>query len=281
MRKSVAWLYPNTAERDYMRLLLSYVRSMDKQTKEKLKSLDLLRNDAEGDWSEALTEAFLELLAAFLGIGETVIARLPDTFTSISKFNDQQWRLQVKAGTGIEIGPSSALPFNARAMGSVSNPSQVRAVFGMGVDVYRSEPWLAPLQRNWVAQNVNLIKSIPEQYLTRVETIVRQGVMQGASIKSISAELQKIEGVTENRAKLIAADQVGKANAALSEERMGALGIDEYIWTTSHDERVRPTHAESDGKKYAFKTGSPYVHGLNPGQDIRCRCWAKPYFKDD
>lgn len=264
------WIFPHTAERDYMRQLLAYVGGFTKTTESRLKELYLLRNDAEGDWSEALAALIIELTASFLRAGETQVLRLPNVFTSISQFNDRQWRLQVKAGTGLEIGPSGTLPFNTVGLGSTSNPQSVRAVFGMGVDVYRSEPWLAALQRNWIAENVNLIKDLPASYLSRVETVVRTGVMQGASIGTISAELQKLEGMTKNRAKLIAADQVGKANAALSEYRMKDLGIKSYIWQTSKDERVRATHMASQGQQYTFVKGSPHVHGLNPGQDIRC-----------
>lgn len=275
------WLFPWSVDREYKALLLSYVKSMDAQTRKRLKELDLMRQDAPGDWSEAVAALFLELLAAFLDDGQSVVARLPNMFTTISKFNDTQWRLQVKAGTGLEIGPSGALPFDAKALGSVSNPQSVRAVFGMGVDVYRSEPWLKPLQENWIAQNVTLIKSVPEQYLNQVQGAVRRGVMEGQSIKTISENLQKIEGITENRANLIAADQVAKANAALSEHRMTDLGIEEYTWQTVHDERVRPAHAASDGDRLAFKTGNPKDHNLNPGQPVRCRCWARPVFPDD
>lgn len=275
------WLFPWSVDREYKSLLVNYVKSMDVQTRKRLKELDLMRQDAPGDWSEAVAALFLELLAAFLDDGQSVVARMPNMFTSISKFNDKQWRLQVKAGTGLEIGPSGALPFNATALGSVSNPQSVRAVFGMGVDVYRSEPWLRPLQENWIAQNVTLIKSVPAQYLDQVQGAIRRGVMEGQSIKTISENLQKIEGITENRANLIAADQVAKANAALSEHRMTDLGITEYTWQTVHDERVRPAHAASDGDRLSFAKGNPKDHNLNPGQPVRCRCWARPVFPDD
>lgn len=258
-----------------MRLLLADVRTYNRMTVDGLKERQLMRQDA---WSEDFAEYMIYLAAAMLNVGDSTALRLPDVFASINKFNDRQWVLQVKAGTGLEIGQTGTLPLGARGLGSVSDPKSVRAVFGMGVDIYRSEPWLAALQKNWVAENVSLIRDLPTKYLNQVESIVRVGVMQGSSIKSISAELEKLEGMTKNRAKLIAADQVGKANAALSEHRIQDLGIDSYTWQTSLDERVRHTHMMSQGQEYTFKKGSPHVHGLNPGMDYRCRCWARPIF---
>src|SRR5690606_27552239 len=61
------------------------------------------------------------------------------------------------------------------------------------------------------------------------------------------------------------------------EFRQTAAGIEEYIWTTSGDERVREMHAKLDGKR--FKWSDPPVTNAqgdrnNPGEDYQCRCTA-------
>ena len=267
-----AWLYPASAERKYGLLLRNYVLAVSSETERGLKDRDLLRLD---DWSSDLTSFLLEMAAYALGVGETVTARLPEVYAQINQFNDRQWRLVVKAGTGLDISESAQLPPNARLYGNVSTPDMLRARFGLGVDVYRAEPWLVPLQANWTAQNVQLIKSIPEQYLSRVETIVRQGVVSGVSGKELAKQISDASGVTLRRANIIARDQTSKANAQLSEYRMKDLGINRYIWTTSHDERVRPSHRALDGKEFSFD--KPPSEG-NPGQPVLCRCWARPVF---
>lgn len=267
-----AWLYPASAERKYGLLLRNYVLAVSSETERGLKDRDLLRLD---DWSSDLTSFLLEMAAYALGVGETVTARLPEVYAQINQFNDRQWRLVVKAGTGLDISESAQLPPNARLYGNVSTPDALRARFGMGVDVYRAEPWLVPLQANWTAQNAQLIKSIPEQYLSRVETIVRQGVVSGVSGKELAKQISDASGVTLRRANIIARDQTSKANAQLSEYRMKDLGINRYIWTTSHDERVRPSHRALDGKEFSFD--KPPSEG-NPGQPVLCRCWARPVF---
>jgi SPP1 gp7 family putative phage head morphogenesis protein len=45
-----------------------------------------------------------------------------------------------------------------------------------------------------------------------------------------------------------------------------------YIWHTAEDEKVRPSHAERDGKVFDF--AHPPIGG-NPGDDYNCRCTAE------
>ncbi|MGC6511155.1 MAG: phage minor head protein [Parvibaculales bacterium] len=47
-----------------------------------------------------------------------------------------------------------------------------------------------------------------------------------------------------------------------------------YIWRTRRDSRVRPSHAENDGKVFAWNNPPPTGH---PGEDYGCRCIAEPY----
>lgn len=125
-----------------------------------------------------------------------------------------------------------------------------------------------------ISANVALIKSIPEQYLYRVEQAVMAGVQSGQLNKTLADELQKIKNMTDNRAKLIAADQLGKINSRLTQIRQQKLGVTHYTWSTSHDERVRHEHRLRDGKLFAWD--NPPADG-HAGQAIRCRCVALPY----
>lgn len=278
-----AWLYPATAERNYQRLLLSAVREMESTTLAHLKDMELLRAD---DWSDDLTRAILYLLETALRIGQRVTVRLPEVYAQINQYNDQQWRAVVKAGTGVEIGPSGTIPQGAKAFGNVSQPGVITARFGVGVDVYREEPWLAAKQKNWVAQNSSLIKTIPEQHIAKVETIIRQGVMAGESPKTLAEKIKAQGNITQRRAMVIARDQTNKANAELTQARQEDLGIKDYTWITSRDERVRgtpggsypnanPSHYAREGKKYSWN--EPPVGG-HPGFPIQCRCHARPIF---
>lgn len=125
-----------------------------------------------------------------------------------------------------------------------------------------------------VAANVALINSIPQQYLDRVEQAVMASLQAGTLNTSLADELLKIEGVTQNRARLIARDQLGKINSRLSQVRQQALGITHYTWSTSLDERVRKKHTNREGDMIAWDSPPPEGH---PGQPIGCRCTAIPY----
>jgi SPP1 gp7 family putative phage head morphogenesis protein len=126
----------------------------------------------------------------------------------------------------------------------------------------------------FASQNAQLIKSLPEQELERVAGTVERGLQQGSRFTDVAKEIQKSFGITHRRAKLIARDQTTKLNASLTKLRQEEVGVEEYIWQTSGDERVRPTHRANDGKK--FRWDSPPSKTGHPGHDVNCRCVARP-----
>jgi SPP1 gp7 family putative phage head morphogenesis protein len=141
-----------------------------------------------------------------------------------------------------------------------------------------------------VETNVSLIQNIPEQSLRNIESKLRAGIEQGVSAKELQKRTleeivtKRLEDLTKdelkkakNRAKLIARDQTNKFLGNLNELRQTSLGVEEYTWSTSKDERVRPTHAANDGK--VFKWSDPPPTGI-PGSEINCRCTALPVLED-
>lgn len=276
-----AWLYPNGVERTYTAMLRGVASGIAKETERQLRERELMRLDSWSDDLDALIEYLLTFSAALVS---PVIIRLPEVYAAVSNFNDRQWRLIVKSGTGLSLPIAASVP---GAFTAISDPRAITARFGLGIDVYRSEPWLAELQKNWVSQNTKLIKTIPTQYLGKVEQAVRAGVLNGTSSREIAKQVKEIYGVTDRRAKIIARDQIGKANAELTQYRQEDLGIKKYKWVTAHDERVRgnpsgrypkavPSHFARDGKE--FDWANPPIGG-HPGMAILCRCYADPIFE--
>lgn len=107
-----------------------------------------------------------------------------------------------------------------------------------------------------VAENVSLIKSIPQQYLKDVEGAVMRSVQTGRDLGSLTKELQRSYGVTYRRAALIARDQNNKATSAMQAARQKELGITEAIWQHSHAGKVpRPSHVKMDGRRYDVAKG--------------------------
>jgi len=271
-------LYPNSAERTYNRTLQAYAKDIT-QFDSRFTQLRLDGQVNNDGFSEDLNALLNELLAIATSTANSLTFRLPSIYAQVSQWNDRQWILAVKAGTGITLPNSAALPVvGSIPFGSVSNPNDIRAKFGIDVDIYRAEPWLRPRMNNWIDYNTSLIKSIPQQHFARVEATIRQGVMAGTSSRELAKQIKAISGVTSNRAKLIAVDQIAKANAELTQYRQQDIGIKSYKWLTSGDERVRPTHVANANK--VFKWSEPPSVTGHPGHDVRCRCTALAVFED-
>lgn len=135
-----------------------------------------------------------------------------------------------------------------------------------------------------VAENVNLIKSIPQKYLTDVQSNVWASVMKGGDMASLSRKLKKTYDISTDRAALIARDQNNKAKAIIENVRRQEIGITEAIWQHSSAGREpRPTHVAMDGKTFKLAKGmydsdeGEYVY---PGQLINCRCTSRAIIKE-
>ncbi len=200
------------------------------------------------DWADTLAELMLELDSMASEKSAALISKLPGQFEAVSKFNDGQFRMIVKAKTGIKAAKATGL----------SGPIAIQKL--LGIDVYRAEPYLEPLRKAWVAQNTDLVKSIPVKLHSELRGIIDRGVANGFSVKQLQEQIVARFGVTESRAKLIAQDQILKANASLTQERLKSVGVESYIWRTVGDSRVRPAHAEREGRE--FKWNDPPDGGI-------------------
>lgn len=129
-----------------------------------------------------------------------------------------------------------------------------------------------------LAENVALIKSIPEEYLKNVEGAVMRSYARGRDLENMVKDIKRIYPVTNRRAELIARDQSNKANAVVSRTRQMELGITEAVWMHSHaGKNPRPSHVAANGKRYKIAQGclidGEYIY---PGQEINCRCTSRP-----
>lgn len=134
-----------------------------------------------------------------------------------------------------------------------------------------------------VNKNVSLIKSLPEEYLKQVETIVNNGVVSGARFPTIAKEITAKTGANSklaNRIKTIARNEVQTINSQITLRRSESLGIKKGIFRTSKDERVRKCHDELDGIEFIIAKGAwskSCQKFIQPGiTDINCRCSYSP-----
>ena len=130
-----------------------------------------------------------------------------------------------------------------------------------------------------LAENVGLIRSIPEQYLREVEGIVMRNYTQGRNLKAMAEEIRSLYKIAAHRATFIARDQSIKANSVVTRARQKELNIEEAIWLHSHaGVKPRPTHVAMDGKRYKIDKGmwdSAVQRYVFPGEEINCGCLSR------
>lgn len=140
-----------------------------------------------------------------------------------------------------------------------------------------------------ISENVDLIKSIPEQYLEKTKAKVMESVTKGDGLQTIVQHLQDEHGIAMRRAKNIAEDQTRKAYNNINSERMQAAGIEYFEWMhSSGGEHPRELHITPwpdglNGGIFSFKklpviderTGERGI----PGQAINCKCRMRPVLR--
>lgn len=165
----------------------------------------------------------------------------------------------------------------------------LRRAIGLDITTVLDSPEIKEVMAIGGMEAANLIKSIPGQHLGKIAQAVADN-FAGRPLpegRSLLQQIQVIGKVSKKRAKLIARDQTSKLTGLLNEVRQTSIGIDEYIWRTSEDERVvgnpsgiypdgNKTHGDHyhrNGKKFRWDT--PPADG-HPGSAIQCRCYAQP-----
>jgi SPP1 gp7 family putative phage head morphogenesis protein len=137
-----------------------------------------------------------------------------------------------------------------------------------------------------VAENVALIKRIPEKFLDNVQGAVMRSIQSGNGLADLQPQLNKYGVQVKNWAKNVALDQTRKAYNGINAQRMQALGVKEFEWVHSGgSNHPREYHRDVlNGKIFSFDD-LPHLDGPNqgergiPGQAPYCRCTMRPIFR--
>jgi SPP1 gp7 family putative phage head morphogenesis protein len=143
-----------------------------------------------------------------------------------------------------------------------------------GLDVVTKTPATAMSVRETVRISTAKIKYVGDAYHDQISEILYNGFVDGTSTKNMAKLLQGRNSVLNSRAEFIARNEMGNMYAKLTEIRQTENGVVSYIWRTSEDERVRPSHAIKNGQ--VFQWDDPPPDTGNPGADYNCRCYAEP-----
>lgn len=244
------------AERDYLKALRVMLRGMAKTVREEIlpeaereieRQRATLTQDAWGAW---VFDRLREIAASLSGTAESMVRRI---LSLEADRHTDKWKASVRSALGIDIG----------------------AVI--------TQEDLAEFMETAAARNASLIKSLSDEMVKRVERATYDAILQGKTATQLRKDLTEQFGIADSRAKLIARDQTAKLTSDLNRVRHQQAGIKSYIWTTSHDERVRERHRRLDGNEYEYGKSTGAEQGLPPGQPIQCRCVARAvvYFGEE
>lgn len=129
----------------------------------------------------------------------------------------------------------------------------------------------AGLLDNFVEEHQKLIKVVQREHLDKIGLSLKRGIREGRLQKDIVKDIRQMTDMSKRRAMLIARNAPLQYSGALTRHHQTSAGIKQYRWQTSHDERVRASHRDHDGKIFSWDGPGPH-----PRSEVNCRCDAVP-----
>ena len=270
--------FPSSAEREYIRAVNSYMRSVKKLLEEEMPELkkeyrrqlnDNVRTDSIFGLDNYVSQ-FLQKILDKLNAGSAAQKLITQLFKigKITKHTEiTEWKKMVKKTLGVNLSE----------------------------DYYNGRFFETELEQ-WVSDNVDLITMVPANMLDKMKETIVEGYSKGLTAKDIGAIIQQNYNMSANHARFIARDQMAKLSADITRKEHEDAGVSRYQWSDSGDQRVRPGHALLNDKVFCYdnppeimewrdtKSGGYWVNTgrrCNPGQDFNCRCVAIPVFDYD
>lgn len=257
--------YAVSAERQYSQTFVNLAREMEKEVQKSLPRIvrlieqernEQVRTDSFSDFSDKLKgivqEIYHSITGKILSI-HRVTDLLRKTGLLTEKTVNRQWFQAVKKTLGVNI-----------------------------MEDYYSGEFYEQILEQWIRENLDLISTIPKDLTAKLESTIMDGFVGGASVRDIAGDIERICKTNKSRARFIARDQIGKLQSRISQHQQEDAGVEEYVWSTSQDSRVRDSHRRLNRKKFRWddppvvdpKTG----RRCHPGEDYGCRCVALPVF---
>lgn len=270
--------YPDSAEREYMRLVNEYMAIERDVLLKYIPDLKRILNEGtQYNTDSAKDNERKRKVARFSAIDHTIV-RLTILFKSIRKELDAAFGLyDLKRA----LNKIAALDHKLTI---AEWKKTVRKTFGINLlDDYYSGEYYREMLEKWVSANVDLIKSVPRESLESLKEKVYSDYMNGRSTTNIVKELQRQYGMDKRRARLIARDQTAKLNSNINQSQQRDAGVSKYEWSDSRDERVRTSHKRLNGHVFSWDNPPETDRGrrCHPGEDYQCRCCAIPVFDID
>ncbi len=276
-------LVPNSSiEAWYARQLQSLVTRMNQETMRDVKSL--LQSDPQARAFYAMdAKGALPVFTKFRNMFNRLRAKYDEAFDKLAE----------------AIAPDFVKKINVNSKTTTSFSLK-------GIDREPKEPGtsiMAEILKANIAENIALIKSIPEEHFHRLQNTMWESVTSAepgvvyagvSGMERVVKDLMKIEGMTERRAKGIAGDQTSKVYTDINTQRMSAAGVEKFRWdhsSISEKGHFRQSHVDRNGKLYLVKGSPKELYNEDgsdanaevkdadrgkPGYAYKCRCRMAP-----
>lgn len=267
--------YPYTAEREYFRLVNSYMTIEKAILQKYIPELKQILSEGTQYNTDSKRENMEKRKTARFSEIDNTIVRLNILFKNIQR--------ELEGAIGL-----LDLKRKVQEIATLDHKLTVKEwkkVIGktLGINImddYYSGVFYQEMIEKWISENVDLIKTVPKESLGKIKRLVYESFMKGKTNTDIIREIQRQYGIDKRHARLIARDQTGKLNAQITRHQQKDAGVNEYIWMTCQDERVRDSHIVLHGEKFSWDAPPDVGNGrcCHPGEDYQCRCRAKPVF---
>lgn len=274
--------YPHGIERKYYRQLQSFFKPLtdyvSKFINENME--ELLRGDSSEIHLDAIPgDSFRKMI---YNLEDWISVYMPD----ISELNDNVNNNVILTALGKTA--DDAMNFGNKEFAKTLDK-------GIHVNLPTSAAWWDDMKNSWAEDNYSLITSNAKNYVSKINTLTEQAIVNGLSPKKLKEEIYKAtESLSKSHCRLLARDQMGKLNGQITQAQMEEIGLDMYVWSTAFDDRVRDSHAAMEGilcrwddaSVCSYDGGKTWVQRpsdaitLHPGQDIQCRCVGLAYYPE-
>ncbi|MFQ3854561.1 phage minor head protein [Leptospira kirschneri] len=142
------------------------------------------------------------------------------------------------------------------------------------------------LVNDYVSTNMRLSQVAKDELFEKVQTQIYQGIRKGSSYSTITEEILNANGgIARSKAEFWARDQVGKFFGTATRLQQTGSGIQKYIWRCTHL-NTRDPHLKLDNTLQSWDKRPKILYGsktveCHPGEDNRCRCFARPAIGDE
>jgi SPP1 gp7 family putative phage head morphogenesis protein len=268
--------YPDYIEIEYHNKMLILIERMEKDVGRELVKL-AKSPEAKAYSKQSMSDGVAMDMGTFAALQKKVMNALFKKWTKVFNQVAKPWSetLITKTDKASKQGIKNStedLPLNSVIAANAIPPALKQSI------------------RTSINENVELIKSLPNKYLTDLKGDMDRLITgTGASMEYIQDQIARNminrNGQIERRARNIATDQVRKVYADMNNSRLQKAGITHFEWRhRGGSKEPRPLHLHKlNGNIYAYndppvideRTGQ---RGL-PSQLPNCKCSARPVYR--